>query len=421
MFPRRILALAAASFATALPGLVLAASPLIVTAGATVSLEGDKTYSELRVEAGGTLRVKAKTSDGAGLGYLHIRANRVVIEAGGVLAAGAAGYRGHDDAAGDGEAPANGGQLGAGANDAGGGGAYRGAGGLGFAPNCTLGTTGGAAYSTTPALGSAGGAANVPGTPGTRGGHGGGYIVLEAAEMTLLGTLDASGENGTVTSQVGSGGGAGGAIVLVANALTIDAATTLLLARGGAGGLGQVAIGGGGGGGLIALQVPGAAMVPTDVLGGLGAAGCAGAGADGGAGFVDTSQGAPSCLDLDGDGFPSALCPDGSGTDCDDSDPEVRPDALERCDGVDQNCDGAVDEELPATACGAGLVCQDGACAEPADAGVDAGPSNEPVPAGITLDGGCQVGGGASPAAAIVLAMAGGFAAIRRTRRRRVR
>ena len=45
-----------------------------------------------------------------------------------------------------------------------------------------------------------------------------------------------------------------------------------------------------------------------------------------------------SSPDGDGDGF--SAC----GGDCDDTNPAIKPDALETCDGVDQNCDGSVDE-----------------------------------------------------------------------------
>ncbi len=47
-------------------------------------------------------------------------------------------------------------------------------------------------------------------------------------------------------------------------------------------------------------------------------------------------------FDLDGDGaFDDALCP--AGDDCDDADATVNPNAAETCDGVDNDCDGGVD------------------------------------------------------------------------------
>lgn len=60
--------------------------------------------------------------------------------------------------------------------------------------------------------------------------------------------------------------------------------------------------------------------------------------------------------DVDGDGFGDpeqalTACdrPDGyveDDQDCDDGDPEIHPGALESCDGVDQDCDGAVEESF---------------------------------------------------------------------------
>ncbi|NOY90478.1 MAG: hypothetical protein GXP55_04650 [Deltaproteobacteria bacterium] len=54
-------------------------------------------------------------------------------------------------------------------------------------------------------------------------------------------------------------------------------------------------------------------------------------------------------LDGDGDGDPPRVC---GGTDCDDSNPNVNPDAREVCgNSVDDNCDGTVDETTPDLQC----------------------------------------------------------------------
>jgi hypothetical protein len=74
----------------------------------------------------------------------------------------------------------------------------------------------------------------------------------------------------------------------------------------------------------------------------------------------------PRCADEDRDGFASegSVC---GPVDCDDADASVFPGAGERCNGRDDDCDGATDEEPAAsaactTACTATAVCQAGSC-----------------------------------------------------------
>jgi hypothetical protein len=62
-------------------------------------------------------------------------------------------------------------------------------------------------------------------------------------------------------------------------------------------------------------------------------------------------------LDRDGDGDAPTSC---GGTDCNDANGLVGPSAVDGCDGVDNDCDGTVDE---AARCGTGQTCTAGACA----------------------------------------------------------
>jgi hypothetical protein len=57
-----------------------------------------------------------------------------------------------------------------------------------------------------------------------------------------------------------------------------------------------------------------------------------------------------ACQDFDGDGYLGSV-------DCDDSNPNIHPGALEICNGKDDNCNGQVDENLGTLSCGVG-VCQ---------------------------------------------------------------
>ena len=61
----------------------------------------------------------------------------------------------------------------------------------------------------------------------------------------------------------------------------------------------------------------------------------------------NSEEGELCVLDADGDGFgdSSAGAPYDAGTDCDDANAENNPSSLERCDSVDNDCDGLIDAE----------------------------------------------------------------------------
>ena len=72
----------------------------------------------------------------------------------------------------------------------------------------------------------------------------------------------------------------------------------------------------------------------------------------------------PGCIDRDGDGYGiGAGC---RGPDCNDHDPNIHPGAPELCDGIDNNCDGRIDEgfdlQTDGQNCGrCGVACNAGA------------------------------------------------------------
>lgn len=63
---------------------------------------------------------------------------------------------------------------------------------------------------------------------------------------------------------------------------------------------------------------------------------------------------AQSCTDADGDGYDSPFAQCTPLGDCDDSNDAVYPGAEERCNGLDDNCNGDIDENCPV--CGNGVV-----------------------------------------------------------------
>lgn len=393
-----LLTLSAMTFAW--PRVASAAHDLEVSGTSILGGSAPLDYNRVVVKSGGTLRVQ---------GMLHLRATSIVVESGGRIDATGQGFQGMDNLDGAGEMsgggkhPAMSGPGGGGANEL-----HGGSGTNDSGCAVAIGSTGGIGYGDhqSPKPGSAGGAANVA-TPGlgSRGGHGGGVIILEAALVQVFGELLAGGEDGLIAQGSGSGGGAGGAIQIIANVLESGASTRLSV-RGGTGGDGTTN-GGGGSGGLIVLVSNMPAGLTTDITGGASGSCTMTPAGRGGTGTLFNPGPPADCLDIDGDGSPSLSCPT-AGADCDDADPTVLPGAVEGCNGIDDDCNGLADDNLAPDACLAGQTCENGACtAMPVeDAGADASPV-EPSPSSITFRGGCALGHAPGPADAVFLAAAG--------------
>ena len=67
-----------------------------------------------------------------------------------------------------------------------------------------------------------------------------------------------------------------------------------------------------------------------------------------------------ACDDPDGDGF--GLGDGCQGADCDEDDPRINSDAADPCDGADNDCDGIADEDFVAVGCGQGACSAETRC-----------------------------------------------------------
>jgi len=283
---------------------------------------------------------------------------------------------------GSGSGPGTGGQWGNCVHPAGGGGggygASGGGGGVGI-PWSTPGS-GGASYGSSSSIteytagsGGGGGASTCDGYNGGNGGDGGGAIYIYASSaLTVSGTITSDGSTGT-TGGGGGGGGAGGAIVLDSPSVTFSGSASLTATGGNAGNgyWGYAGGGGGGAGGRIKVQYGClTGSYSTAVTGGTGGSNAYNdtyygyiASSSGGTGTTYSVSGYSGLttyyLDADGDGYgdPSrttTACSVPSGysandDDCDDSNRAVNPAATDVCDGIDNDCDGLVDDGTVAT------------------------------------------------------------------------
>ncbi|MEJ7734874.1 MAG: hypothetical protein WKG00_37510 [Polyangiaceae bacterium] len=396
-------------------------------------LQSEISDAYIRVkDVGGGTPAKVKNFDGNSGGRVHLRANYIHIEEGGILTVTGAGWAGVPNAAGQG--PGAGGFLTPGPAAGGGAGAVGPGGAGGPIPACDgTGGPGGPAHLTAPAAltmapllpGSTRGA--VPRSAfDSAGGEGGGVIILEASLVRIDGTVEAKGGPSLSAARPG-GGGAGGMIFIKAYTLELGDSAMISVA-GGDGSANATVAAGGGAGGVIILQTR---EPPTDdprliVAGGVSGV-CPGTG-DGAPGTVAAQLPGPTeCFDLDDDGF-AACKPGGDEVDCNDVDPAVNGDASEQCDdlNLDDNCNQVPDhaEEDQEAICGNGGACK---APEVDDAGVitefaSCVPAEEieeekPPETETVFFGGCGVGAGRPFAALATLGLAAALLA--RWRRRK--
>ena len=300
-------------------GDALCPDPLIVD-GVTNLLSGERHFTAVSVINRGSIDV-APYNGSADTGWLHLIADSVTVESNSTIDGRWAGYRGGYRSRGEGP--------GGGPRDSTytSGGGYGGRGDEGLSGCHSSSGLGGRPY------GTAGGDDIQPGSGAGgsarfAGGNGGGSIRIDAAVLDIQGQLLVDGEHGTD----GTGGGAGGGILLFADSGSVSGTMSAVGGHGSGGG-GYAGGGGGGGGGRIKVFHGGVDLTGASVL------------VNGGDGDCNYHEPDPGTYheevvdtDRDGDGYRWV---DG---DCDDWDAAISPGQPEVVDGLDNDCDGDVDE-----------------------------------------------------------------------------
>ena len=216
----------------------------LIIDGQRILLYGIKNYDTVEIKNGGILEVDDNNGDGT----IGINASSIIIDTTSSIIADGKGYRGGNDASGNGQGPGAGQVM----NSNGGSGA--GYGGTGGSTGWGGGINpGGQIYGDSSDInidrGSGGGCGLYAGMSTGNGGNGGGSIKLNANSIAINGTISANGGSGTTTPNwsFGCGGGSGGGILINGTFVSIKGT---IISNGGSGSSGgQNGYGGGAGGG----------------------------------------------------------------------------------------------------------------------------------------------------------------------------